>query len=571
MKLFYILIIYIFFGNFLHASVELNDEDKEWINNNPIVKVTADKEHIEKTDYALIRNVSIIFILTILIFFIWTTKLKKEITRRKDAEKRYLNLYNHSIDMQLSIDVKTQAIIECNQTICEALNYSKDELIGKNVFELYHPDCVQSAKKEFTRFLKAGKSINKERVFKTKDGIDIDVLLNIIATYDENNNMAIGMISLSDISESKKSQRLVKATNDKLIGLYELSPLGILLTDMNGLFVEFNDSFVNICGYPVDELKSLDYWGLTPKKYIDDEAAQLKSLEETGFYGPYEKEYYHKDGHLVPINLNGMIVTGSDGKNYIWSIIEDITYRKNNEKKLEEKQMIMIQQARLASMGEMIGNISHQWRQPLNGLGLLTQKLNILYQRGLLNEDSLNANVLKSMNIINSMSSTIDDFRDFFNPNKEKEHFLISKAIEKSYAIVEGLFTSNNIEFEVEIEEENLGINGYFNEFSQVMINLFNNSKDALLENKVSNAYTRVNVSQEDSHVLIKVFDNGGGIKKSKIDKIFEPYFTTKEEGKGTGIGLYMSKNIIEEHMNGVLTVENSKEGACFSIRLPIQ
>ena len=119
--------------------------------------------------------------------------------------------------------------------------------------------------------------------------------------------------------------RRISESEEKLRGLYELSPLGIALNDSNGRFFEFNEAFQRICGYSADELRSMDYWTLTPRKYGADEAQQLEILERSGLYGPYEKEYIHKDGHLVPVRLNGMLITGKDGKKYIWSIIEDIT------------------------------------------------------------------------------------------------------------------------------------------------------------------------------------------------------------------------------------------------------
>ena len=128
-----------------------------------------------------------------------------------------------------------------------------------------------------------------------------------------------------------------KESEEKLRGLYELSPLGIALTDMNGHYIEFNDSFCRICGYSEDELKVLDYWKLTPRKYQAEEMYQLESLSKTGHYGPYEKEYLRKDGTLIPLCLNGLIVTGQDGQKYIWSIVEDITERRRAEALVNER------------------------------------------------------------------------------------------------------------------------------------------------------------------------------------------------------------------------------------------
>lgn len=139
---------------------------------------------------------------------------------------------------------------------------------------------------------------------------------------------------MHDITERKRAEEALRASEEKLRDLYELSPLGIVLTDMNGRYIEFNEAFSDICGYPADELGSLDYWTLTPREYETREAEQLASLSDSGYYGPYEKEYMRKDGTRIPIELHGTLVTGKDGERYIWSIVEDISERKRMEAEL---------------------------------------------------------------------------------------------------------------------------------------------------------------------------------------------------------------------------------------------
>ncbi len=238
------------------------------------------------------------------------------------------------------------------------------------------------------------------------------------------------------------------------------------------------------------------------------------------------------------------------------------------EKERSQKQGIYIQQARLASMGEMIANVAHQWRQPLNALGLVLQKISVLHSRGKLDTQKLNENVDKSMGLINGMSDTIDDFRDFFNPNKSKETFLIRDAIDKAYIIVEPIFVSNSIKYELKINDTQLSIDTYKNELSQVIVNLLNNAHDALVENKVISPTVTIRVEGSDDMIYILVCDNAGGIADSVLPNIFNPYFSTKDEKNGTGLGLYMSKMIIEDHMQGRLDASNVNGGACFSIKI---
>ncbi len=153
--------------------------------------------------------------------------------------------------------------------------------------------------------------------------------------YDAAGNPLYLICATIDISEKNSAEQHLRMSEEKLRGLYELSPLGIALTDMDGRYVEFNEAFLQICGYPEDELKKLDYWTLTPKDYEAQEAKQLESLSTTGQYGPYEKTYRQKNGKLIPIRLNGMLVTGKDGQQYIWSIVEDITSHKQHEEQLD--------------------------------------------------------------------------------------------------------------------------------------------------------------------------------------------------------------------------------------------
>jgi signal transduction histidine kinase len=238
----------------------------------------------------------------------------------------------------------------------------------------------------------------------------------------------------------------------------------------------------------------------------------------------------------------------------------------------QQKDHMMAQQSKLASMGEMIGNIAHQWRQPLNALSLLLQKQQLFFDRGLLTAEKLEESVSKGTALINKMSSTIDDFRDFFKPNKEKDDFDVKEAVETTLELIDATLHNENIQLAVEIQD-GLIVHGYKNEFSQVILNLINNAKDILVEKKKNEGKIKLRTSFSDNGrtLNLHVCDNGGGVPESVLDQVFEPYFTTKEEGKGTGIGLYMSKMIIEENMGGKISVKNSDEGAVFTISIALK
>lgn len=234
---------------------------------------------------------------------------------------------------------------------------------------------------------------------------------------------------------------------------------------------------------------------------------------------------------------------------------------------LRERDQMLIQQGRLAAMGEMLSNIAHQWRQPLNSLGLLIQELPLMYKVGGFDQNYLNARVEKGWEIICHMSQTIDDFRNFFRPNREKVWFKAEEVVAKTVSLVEGCFRNLQIEVEVDVAGDP-EIFGYPNECSQVFLNIFSNSKDAFLERNVPKPRkVTVRIFKEKDKAVITIADNAGGIPEAVIGKIFDPYFTTKGPETGTGLGLFMSKSIIEKNMSGRLDVRNIDGGAEFRIQ----
>ena len=234
---------------------------------------------------------------------------------------------------------------------------------------------------------------------------------------------------------------------------------------------------------------------------------------------------------------------------------------------LRQKDQILIQQNRQAAMGDMINNIAHQWRQPLNAIGLIVQSMMYSYESGGLSEEMMKADVDKTMETIKFMSQTIDDFRNYFKPDKEKTQFNVKMVINRSISIVAG--SISNVKITIESDEAvDPVIYGYPNEYSQVVLNILINARDALSERKTSNPEIKIVIRTENGKSVVTISDNAGGIPEDIIDKIFDPYFSTKGPETGTGVGLFMSKNIIEENMNGRLTVCNSGEGAEFRIEI---
>lgn len=237
------------------------------------------------------------------------------------------------------------------------------------------------------------------------------------------------------------------------------------------------------------------------------------------------------------------------------------------------KDKIMYHQARLAAMGEMIANIAHQWRQPLNSLSAIIQSFETKNMVGKLTDEFISKQVEEGVRIAAKMSDTIDDFRNFFKPNRAGGSFDICEAVQKSIS----LFQSINKELSIELISECSGkiiVNGYENEFLQAAMNMLANSKDAFMDKEITNKQINIKVRVKKDFVSVYFIDNAGGIEPGVMENIFDPYFTTKHKSSGTGIGLYMTKQIIESHMSGSVIVRNIRtrlgDGAMFIFRVPL-
>ncbi|MCD4668541.1 MAG: HAMP domain-containing histidine kinase, partial [Sulfurimonas sp.] len=240
----------------------------------------------------------------------------------------------------------------------------------------------------------------------------------------------------------------------------------------------------------------------------------------------------------------------------------------------QERQLKIIEsQNRISAMGDMMSNVAHQWRQPI---GAINNTLNdIEFDIELDDMKNLDVKVfLETSTRIKSytsyLSQTIEDFRKLSSDEKQKSNFMPRHTIEQAYNISKNEFIKNNISFHI-VESGNIPceINGYDRELQQVVINILNNAKDILIERKIDNPTVTISIINTKSDITIIIHDNAGGIPDSILEKIFDPYFTTKHESIGTGIGLYMSKKIILEYFNGSIEVENENNGAKFSIILP--
>ncbi len=247
---------------------------------------------------------------------------------------------------------------------------------------------------------------------------------------------------------------------------------------------------------------------------------------------------------------------------------EETAQRLEALEELGEKERMLLQQNRLAALGEMISNIAHQWRQPLNELGLIVQELPVMYDRGDLTREYLRDSVARFMKVLGHTSRTIDDFRNFFKPDKESVPFRVAEVVQKTLCLVQESFRTLQISVDLQVNGDTF-ITGHPNEFSQAILNILFNARDAFLDRKIEDRAIWVAVFEEQGNSVVTVRDNAGGIPEAIMEKIFDPYFTTRGPERGTGIGLYMSKVIIEKNIPGRLSARNVSNGAEFRIEAP--
>lgn len=392
------------------------------------------------------------------------------------------------------------------------------------------------------------------------------------------------------------AQKAMATSEKKFLAIFETVVDAIILITERAEIIMFNPAAEKMFGFSSDEVMGKNVKVLMPDPFYSEHDSYIERYIHTS-----EKRIIgigrevlaiKQDGTIFPIEL-AVSEVHLDGHRYFVGVIRDITRRKNAEdslvakneelellnKSLEaridremslrrERERTLEAQSRMAAMGEMIGNIAHQWRQPLNAISILIQEMEFAYTEQESNEKYVQDTTSRILDLLQSMSQTIDDFRNFYKPNKEKETFSLRNTVEKSLSLVAASMKNQNIKIETHFSGNDTAY-GYPNELAQVLLNILSNAKDALLQHKPEVPSILVRIFSEENRKIVVIKDNGGGFDSSVGDKIFLPYFSTKEQGAGVGLGLYMSKAIVEKNMGGKLTASSDGVGAEFRIELP--
>jgi len=343
-------------------------------------------------------------------------------------------------------------------------------------------------------------------------------------------------------------------------------------TDTEGIITFVNDEFCNISGYSRDELIGKNH---NIVRHPDVAALKFQTLWDTikakNIYKDTVKNL-SKDGTTFYVNTTVIPILDENEniKEFIairYDVTKEMLYKEQLQDEIEKnkiKQKIMLTQARHASLGQMLANVAHQWRQPLTELNLTLFNIEKLSD----NSQEMKEYIFKSEDIIKSMSNTIEDFTNFFTPQREIKSFSIKESMEAALKLLNKKLKKSMVDISTSIEDFN--VVGVENELTQVFINIINNSIDAFEQNGVLLRQIDIKLEQKATDIILSIRDNAGGIKRKDIERIFEPYFTTKHQKNGTGLGLFMSKMICEQGMSGDIGVKSSKGFTTINIKLPL-
>lgn len=500
-----------------------------------------------------------------------------------DTDNTYLIVFSDITDIELSRERYTFALNATNDGLWD-LNLLNNELylsdnwkrqLGYESYELkssqdiwgdlIHPDDKINSRQDFTNNI-YGNTEFYESIYrlKHKDGHWVWILDRGKTLYDSDGR-AIRMIGThTDISEIKELEKNLKRQKHLFELFMKNIPAYVSIKDSNTKLTYANPltkqllNDMNIKGKELEDY--LDEESVKKIKYLDEKTCENGKCEDIiSISIPNDGDKHYR--------VIKFIIKNGDNKKQVATLAFDITKDYENRQKLTNQQDIMIAQSRHAALGEMISMIAHQWRQPISIIAM--EANNMLVDIAL---DSLDNNIseLYANNILyqtKELSNTIDDFRNFFKPVKIREEVKLKDLFDDVTSIIGKSFENNNIKLDLEIDNT-IELSTFTRELMQVIINILKNSKESLMEHNKENPTVKVLTQEKDNMLNIEIYDNGPGIDEEIMDKIFEPYFSTKDKN-GTGLGLYMSKIIIEEHLDGTLHTENVENGVCFYITIP--
>ncbi len=533
--------------------------------------------------------------LLILLTYLFTNFIKTIITEYNDElenktvslihwKKRFELAIIASNDGLWDIDFKTQKIYFSDKWL-DMFGYEKDEVLTfSDWFSLIHNEDKVNVEKLFDKiFAKVDDTFICEYRLKTKNDGFKWVLARGKSFLDDNNELDRMLMMSMDIDKNK---RMKKELLDVELLVEDGKIVIFKLINNEDLSVQYISNSIQTFGYTKKEFEkeNMKFMDLIHEEDVDKVQVAINAAVKNDLQNfTFICRMINAANEIRWISSRVILIKNHSGQvSHFYGYLNDITKIKLSEEELKlkveeelsknrEKDRILIQQNKLAAMGEMLGNIAHQWRQPLNNVSLILQFLRDNYKNIAVSEEQIDKFINKANKHIEYMSETIDDFRNFYKPSKTQNKFFVNESIDTLLYMVRNQYESENIK--INFEYEKVEITNYENELKQALLNILNNAKDALLMKKEKEdfeAIINISLKKDREKMKLEISNNGGNIDEEILYKIYEPYFTTKFERQGTGIGLYMTKSIIETNMKGKIEVENISDGVKFTITLNI-
>jgi len=510
--------------------------------------------------------------------------ISKDLSRQEAARQKFDRLFHSNPALMAVSSSADQRFTEVNQAFLDTLGYRREEVIGRTSTELglFVDPEVQAGLA--WRLSREGRIAGAELKIRQRDGRILTGLFSgeVIDSQGEPSLLTV-MLDTTGLRIAE-TERLASETRMKAI--VQNAPIGIIRAGLDGNIQDVNPTLLRMLGYDLEELLGTPLFQFTHPDFAQRDLT-LRQAFMAGDSGELQTEtcWIRKEGQAIWVSLSVRPVRDDHGvPEFFFGMVEDISEWVRSEKALadlnthlnqrvaEEVEknrrldQVLIAQGRQAAMGEMIGHIAHQWRQPLGALGLVISNIRDAHRLGRLTTEFMEQSRNDSQRLIQKMSSTINDFMNFFRQNKEEARFSVLDQVHQSLALVDASFKHNRIV--VSVEGASFEVWGSANEFSQVLLNLLSNAKDAILDSRPEGGSVTIRLEQGGPEGVVRILDNGGGIPAGILDRIFDPYFSTKE--LGTGIGLYMSRTIVVRSLKGRIEARNIDGGAEISLHLPL-
>nr|WP_298685752.1 PAS domain S-box protein [uncultured Dongia sp.] len=538
-----------------------------------------------------------------------------DITDIKEAEQaaresqRMLQSVLNTIPSRVFWKDRDSVYLGCNQQFANGTGFaSPHEIIGKTDLDLvWRDDARNLIDGDRSVMTTLTPILDREMSYIGLDGERRWFEVNKIPLMTETGDVT-GVLGVQhDITEKLKRQRELRASEEKLRSLFALSPLGINLQEMTGRYIETNDAFLKIVGFTREELFALTCYDLIPDQYLVAEPDRLRLLQETGLIPAYEKEYTRKDGSLVPVSTSTVLVSGPDGQNYKWTIVEDITNRRVSEEaqrqlnedlarlvaeRSAELQVAMeglMRSEKLASLGSLVAGVAHEISTPVGNASLATStlvgaigafeqelagklsrsSLDGFVKQVKLGVDIANRNIERVAGLIQSFKQVAVD-----QTSSQRRQFHLTEVVDEIVTTMHPSLKRSFVTMDISIPAT-LVLDSYPGPLGQILTNLINNSlihafpKDAPVKDQPRIIAIKA-IAIDSANLRLEISDNGAGMPATALSRVFDPFFTSKLGQGGSGLGLHIVHNIITGMLAGAISVASKiGVGTTFSIVMP--